>query len=164
MNERNIKILNKDISTGLAVAAVAAAALVAGCATPSQSGGAYSQSQTRHEMTVRLGVVESVRPVRIEGNRETPAGTIAGGAVGAAVGSNVGGGRGSTLGTIVGAVAGAVAGNAIERNVTEKNGIEITVKLEGGQMIAITQEADEQFQPGERVRVLSGGGATRVAH
>jgi outer membrane lipoprotein SlyB len=165
MNGRSIKQLStKQPSNRLALATLAAAALMAGCATPSQSGGAYSQSQTRHEMTVRLGVVESVRPVRIEGNRETPAGTIAGGAVGAAVGGNVGGGRGSTLGTIVGAVAGAVAGNAIERNATEKNGFEITVKLEGGQMIAITQEADEQFRPGERVRVLSGGGATRVAH
>jgi outer membrane lipoprotein SlyB len=155
---------NKQLSTRLALAALTGVALLAGCATPSQSGGAYSQSQSRHEMTVRLGVVESVRQVRIEGNRETPAGTIAGGAVGAAVGGNVGGGRGQTLGTIIGVVAGAVAGNAIERNVTEKNGLEITVKLEGGQLIAITQEADEQFQPGERVRVLSGGGATRVAH
>jgi outer membrane lipoprotein SlyB len=148
----------------LPLAALAALALLAGCATTSQSGGAYSQSQARHEMTVRLGVVESVRPVRIEGNRETPAGTIAGGAIGAAAGGNVGGGRGQSLGAIVGAVAGAVAGNAIERNVTEKNGLEITVRLEGGQLIAVTQEADEQFQPGERVRVLSGGGATRVAH
>jgi outer membrane lipoprotein SlyB len=148
----------------LSLAGFATVALLAACATPSQSGGAYSQTQTRHEMTVRLGVIESVRPVRIEGNRETPAGTIAGGAVGAAVGSNIGGGRGQSLGTILGVVAGAVAGNAIERNVTEKNGLEITVKLEGGQLIAITQEADEQFQPGERVRVLSGGGTTRVSH
>jgi outer membrane lipoprotein SlyB len=154
-----------NLSTKLSLAAaVASAVALAGCATPSQSGGAYSQSQSRHEMTVRLGVVESVRTVRIEGNRDTPAGTIAGGAVGAAVGGNVGGGRGQSLGAIVGAVAGAVAGNAIERNVTEKNGIEITVKLEGGQLIAITQEADEQFRPGERVRVLSGGGTTRVSH
>ena len=153
-----------QLSTKISVVALVVATALAGCATPSQSGGAYSQSQTRHEMTVRLGVVESVRQVRIEGNRETPAGTIAGGAVGAAVGGNVGGGRGQSLGAVVGAVAGAVAGNAIERNVTEKNGVEITVKLEGGQMIAITQEADEQFRPGERVRVLSGGGSTRVTH
>ncbi len=153
-----------NLSTQLSLAAVAASVVVlAGCATPSQSGGAYSQSQARREMTVRLGVVESVRPVRIEGNRDTPAGTIAGGAIGAAVGGNVGGGRGQSLGAIVGAVAGVVAGNAIERSVTEKNGIEITVKLEGGQLIAITQEADEQFSPGERVRVLSGGGTTRVS-
>jgi outer membrane lipoprotein SlyB len=36
------------------------------------------------------------------------------------------------------------------------------VRLDNGNMIAITQEADEQFKPGERVRVLSGGGVSRV--
>jgi outer membrane lipoprotein SlyB len=30
--------------------------------------------------------------------------------------------------------------------------------------MAITQEADEAFAPGERVRILSGGGVTRVSH
>ena len=29
---------------------------------------------------------------------------------------------------------------------------------------AITQEADAVFRPGERVRLLSGGGVTRVRH
>jgi outer membrane lipoprotein SlyB len=28
----------------------------------------------------------------------------------------------------------------------------------------VTQGADEQFRVGDRVRVLSGGGATRVSH
>jgi len=44
-----------------------------------------------------------------------------------------------------------------------KDGLEITVKLYSSRMIAVTQEADEQFRVGERVRVLSGGGATRVS-
>jgi outer membrane lipoprotein SlyB len=57
-----------------------------------------------------------------------------------------------------------VAGNAIERKVTEKKGIEVTVRLENGELRAITQEADEEFRPGERVRLLSGGGTTRVTH
>lgn len=56
-----------------------------------------------------------------------------------------------------------MAGNAIERKVTEKKGIEVTVRLENGELRAITQEADEEFRPGERVR-LSGGGTTRVTH
>ena len=33
-----------------------------------------------------------------------------------------------------------------------------------GQIIAVTQEADEQFHAGEKVRVLSGSGVTRVSH
>lgn len=144
------------------VTATLAALVLVGCAS-SQSGSSYSRTQTRGEMTVRMGVVESVRQVTIEGSN-TPVGTVAGGVIGGIAGSNVGGGKGSTVGSILGAVAGGVAGSAIEERATKKQGVEITVKLDGGQYVAITQEADEQFHPGERVRILSGQGVSRVSH
>lgn len=147
----------------LACLVAIAAAFLSGCQTPTSSGRVYSSGQARQELTVRMAVVESVREVIIEGSRG-PAGTIAGGAVGGIAGANVGGGRGSTVGSILGAVAGGVAGQAIERNVTERKGLEITVRLENGELRAITQDADEQFRPGERVRLLSGNGVTRVSH
>jgi outer membrane lipoprotein SlyB len=142
--------------------ALIAATLLAGCAA-SQSGSAYERRQARQEMSVRLGVVESVRRVIIEGTK-SPVGSVAGAGVGAIAGSNIGRGRGSTAGAIVGAVVGGVAGSAIEEQVTSKDGLEITVKLDNGQLIAVTQEADEAFHPGERVRVLKGSGVTRVTH
>jgi outer membrane lipoprotein SlyB len=135
------------------------ALMLAACA--SQSGSSYSREQTRSEQTVRLGVVESVRNVTIEGTK-SGVGAVAGAAVGGIGGSHVGKGKGSTVGTVVGAVLGGVAGHAIEDSTTKKAGLEITVKLENGQLIAVTQAADEQFRPGERVRVVSGGGVTRV--
>lgn len=141
---------------------VGSAIALTGCAS-SLSGSAYSRDQARGEMSVRLGVVESVRQVTIEGTK-SPVGSLAGGVVGGVAGSNIGGGRGSTIGAVIGAVAGGVAGSAIEENVTRQPGLEITVRLENGQLIAITQAADEEFRPGERVRVLSGRGATRVSH
>ena len=49
-------------------------------------------------------------------------------------------------------------------NLEGKDGLEITIKLDSGQIIAVTQEADEQVRAGERVRVLSGSGVTRVSH
>jgi outer membrane lipoprotein SlyB len=151
-------------STRLAIAsAFAATAVITGCASTS-SGSVYSGRQARQEQTVRLGVVESVRQVSIEGSK-SGTGTVAGGLVGGVAGSNIGGGsRGSAIGTIIGAVAGGVAGNAIEQGVTKKQGLEITVKLDNGELRAITQEADETFRAGERVRLLSGGGVTRVTH
>ncbi len=145
----------------VAMAAVAALVLT-GCAS-SQSGSAYSRSQTRGEMHVRMGVVESVRQVKIEGT-QSGVGTVAGGVVGGIAGSNVGRGKGSTVGSVLGAVLGGVAGHAIEETTTKKDGLEITIKLDSGQIIAVTQEADEQFHSGERVRVLSGSGTTRVSH
>jgi outer membrane lipoprotein SlyB len=144
-----------------AMAAVTTLALT-GCAG-SQSGAAYSRAQTRGEMHVRMGVVESVRQATIEGT-QSGVGVVAGGVVGGIAGSNLGHGKGSTVGSVLGAVLGGVAGQAIEEKTTKKEGLEITIKLDSGQFIAITQEADEQFRVGERVRVLSGSGATRVSH
>lgn len=144
------------------VLALAAATVLAGCAS-SQSGSAYERRQARQEMSVRLGVVESVRRVTIEGAK-SPVGAVAGAGLGGLAGSNIGRGRGSTAGAIVGAVIGGVAGSAVEEQVTKKEGLEITVKLDSGELIAVTQEADETFHPGERVRVLRGSGASRVTH
>lgn len=143
------------------VAACAAIAL-AGCAG-SQSGGAYTRAQTRGEMSVRLGVVDAVREVLIEGT-QTGTGTMAGAVVGGVAGSHTGKGSGAVVGSVLGAVLGGVAGQAIEESGSRKAGLEITIKLDSGQLIAVTQEADEAFAPGERVRVLSGRGVTRVAH
>ncbi|MDD5175200.1 MAG: hypothetical protein PHQ05_02090 [Sterolibacterium sp.] len=153
--------MNKTIFTLITLAACAL--MLSGCAT-SQSGSSYSQGQAQREMNVRMGVVESVRSVTIEGTK-SGAGSTVGGVIGGIAGSNVGGGeRGSAVGTILGLVGGAVAGHAIEEGMTKKAGFEITIKFDNGSMSAITQEADEQFRIGDRVRVLSGGGKTRVSH
>ena len=144
----------------LLVVLAASVLALSGCAS-SLSGSAYSRDQARGEMSVRLGVVENVRQVQIEGTR-SPVGGIAGGVIGGVAGRNIGGGSGSIVGSVVGAVAGGIAGSAIEEGVTRQTGLEITVRLENGQLIAVTQAADETFQPGERVRVLSGRGTTRV--
>ena len=145
----------------IATILVSSVALLAGCA--SQSGSSYSREQTRHELTVRMGVVDSVRHVSIEGTK-SPVGAGAGAVIGGVAGSTVGQGRGSGVASILGAIAGGVAGAAVEEKATKKDGLEITVKLENGAYIAVTQEADEDFKPGERVRILSGDGATRVSH
>lgn len=138
------------------------AALLAGCAS-SHSGDVYTREQTRQAQTVKMGIVESVRAVKIEGTK-SPVGTAAGAVVGGVAGSTVGSGKGSIIAAVVGAVAGGLAGSAIEEGVTRKDGVEITVKLDSGTMLAIIQEADAQFQPGERIRVLEGNGVTRVSH
>lgn len=123
----------------------------------------YRRDQVRGVQEVQTGVVESVRQVNIEGTK-TPVGTGAGAVVGGVAGSHVGGGKGSVVGTVLGAVVGGVAGAAAEEGVTRRRGLEITVRLDSGRTIAVTQGADESFRPGDRVRILSGGGVTRVTH
>ncbi len=136
--------------------------VLSGCAS-SLSGGAYSRDQARKPQEVQMATVESVRNVQIEGTK-TPVGTAAGGVVGGIAGSSVGGGKGSSVATVLGAVAGGLLGSAAEEGLTRQPGLEITVRFDGGRMIAVTQAADEQFQVGDRVRVLSGDGVTRISH
>jgi len=138
------------------------AALLAACAS-SNSGSVYSRDEARKVQTVKTGVIESVRQVKLEGTK-SPVGTIAGGAVGGIAGSSVGGGRGSAIAAVIGAVAGGLAGSALEEGVTRKDGVELTVKLDGGGLVAIVQEADEVFNAGEKVRILESGGVSRVSH
>ncbi|MBX9904287.1 MAG: glycine zipper 2TM domain-containing protein [Burkholderiales bacterium] len=145
-----------------AVALVIAVTALAGCAQ-GLGGGAYTRDEARREQNVRLGVVESVRPVQIEGTR-SGIGPAAGAVVGGVAGSTVGGGRGSTVAAVIGAVAGGVAGQALEEGTTRKNGVEVTVKLNNGALVAIVQEADETFRAGDRVRILSDGRTSRVTH
>jgi outer membrane lipoprotein SlyB len=132
------------------------------CAS-SNSGSVYSRDEARKTQTVKTGVVESVRSVKLEGTK-SPVGTIAGGAVGGVAGSSIGGGRGSVIATIIGALAGGLLGSAAEEGITRKDAFEITVKLDGGGMVAVVQEADEVFKAGDRVRLVENGETTRVSH
>lgn len=135
--------------------------LLGGCAS-SLTGGTYSRGEARHETTIRKGVVESVRYVNLEGT-QSGIGAVAGGAVGGIAGRGVGSGRGSSIAAVIGAVAGGLVGAATEEGVTRKPGIEITVQLDDGSLLAVVQEADVEFVPGQKVRLLRTGGTTRVA-
>lgn len=147
----------------MALAAGAIGLGLVGCATQSNSGAVYNGSQAQREQVVRFGTIESVRQVAIQKN-DSGVGTLAGAGLGGVAGSAVGAGRGSIVGAIVGAVAGGVAGNVLENQADRRPGYELTVRLDDGEMRAIVQEADEPFNPGDRVRILSRGGISRVTH
>ncbi len=138
--------------------------LLSACAGGLGSGD-YERTQTRGVQEVQMGTVESVREVKIEGTK-SGIGSTAGAVVGGVAGSDVGGGKGQIVGGVIGAVIGGVAGAAVEEGTTKQKGVEITLKLDSGRLIAVTQAAEpnEIFKVGERVRILSGGGVTRVSH
>lgn len=133
-----------------------------GCAR-SLSGEVYSRDQAQKAQTLRMGTVEAVKLVQIEGTK-SPVGAIAGGAMGAALGSTIGGGSGKTVATVAGGIAGAAAGAAIEEEATKQQGVEITLRMDSGETMVVVQAADVSFQPGERVRVITAqDGTTRVS-
>lgn len=147
-----------------AAAMLALAFVVSGCA-PAIRGDSYHRGHAMRAQSVELGMVENVRPVTIEGY-PGGAGTAAGAVIGGIGGSQIGGSSSAHFaGAIVGALIGAAVGNAIERDASRANGAEITVRLDSGRLVAVVQEGVPQaFRPGDRVRVLSDGYATRVAH
>ena len=120
-------------------------------------------SPPRNEQTVRYGTVDSVRTVTVPG-KDTGAGSLVGAVAGGLAGAEVGKGRGAAVGAVIGTVAGSIAGSALEDHMTRTEAFEIVVELDNtGELRAITQEpAAGTFQRGERVRLVTGGGVTRV--
>ncbi len=137
---------------------------VTGCAS-NLSGETYSREDARAQQRVEFGYVEYVRPVVIEGT-DSKIGTATGAILGGIAGNTVGGGRGAAAATVAGAVVGGVVGSKTEEAATRAQGVEVTVKLDSGKIIAIVQQASptETFNVGERVRLMTVNGNTRVAH
>ncbi len=134
--------------------------LFAGCANlgPNPYGATtYTGSATRTEQQVSYGTVVALEAAKVVPTQnEQTLSTGIGAVVGGIAGSAAGGGRGQALTTITGAVLGGLAGNAVGKAAGTAQGVTITVKLDGGRTVAITQGVDPNviFNVGEKVQVL----------
>jgi len=148
----------------LLITSLAALLALGGCQS-SLTGDTYSRDEARAVQTLRMGTIESLRPVKIEGTK-TPIGAGAGAVVGGIGGSGLGGGRGSAVLAVVGAVAGGLLGAAAEEGLTRTQGVEITVREDDGTIRAYVQEVEpnQVFRVGERVRIMTVNGTSRVTH
>lgn len=156
-------LLTRTMTRVAFTAAVVSLLALSGCATQQRSASVYKAGEAQREQTVRMATVEAVREVTLD-RGQTGVGTGAGAVVGGVAGSTIGHGRGSVIGAVAGAVAGGVMGQALENNSSKVPALEITVRLDSGDLRAIVQEADgQQFRPGDRVRLLSQAGITRVS-
>ena len=127
-------------------------------------GSSYSRSEARQIQQVEFGAVLSTKPVIIEGQR-TDWGELSGVIIGGIAGSSVGEGKGQQIATTLGAIGGAVAASVVEEKATRVQGLELTVKMDSGKILSIVQEVEEinQFQKGQRVRILMQGSLARVS-
>jgi outer membrane lipoprotein SlyB len=142
------------------LSALALAAVLAACSTTSPD--VVQRSQANRMATVIDATVVSTRAVTVEGNQSGTGGS-AGAIIGGVAGSSVGGKRESIAVGVLGAVAGAVVGNAIERQVTREEAVEILVQLRSGERRAIVQaKGNESFNPGDAVTIVDTGGRVRV--
>ena len=139
--------------------------LVASCAQDTMTGDVYQQRYVGQAQAVSFGTVTNLRWVPIQGTHA--AGTVIGAVTGGLLGSTLGRGyAANTAGAVGGTLVGGAVGSQVEQSATSRPGIEITVRLNEGGTIAVVQEANprEMFSVGDRVRVLSSGGGTRVTH
>jgi outer membrane lipoprotein SlyB len=152
-------------NTKLLTASFIVLSLALGGCVSNLSGDTYSRDEARKVQTVRLGTIEMLRPVKIEGTK-TPIGAGAGAVVGGIGGSTIGGGRGSAVAAVIGAVAGGLLGAMTEEGLTRAQGVEITVREDDGTLRAYVQQVQENeiFRVGERVRIMTVDGTSRVAH
>jgi outer membrane lipoprotein SlyB len=147
-------------ATSLALAV--SVGVLGGCAS-SNAGNVYSRDEARQAQVVKFGTIEAIQPVKIEGT-QSYIGTVTGAVLGGLAGSTVGGGTGAKAAAVAGAVGGGVAGNAAEKALTRADGLELTVRLENGNVMAIVQEqSEQQFRVGQRVRVVEHNGTYRVS-
>ena len=152
---------HKIVSRSMFFLVLACLALVAACAS-SRSGQVYSRDQALQEMRVYYGTILEVRPVQIEGT-QSGVGAVAGGVTGGVLGSLVGGGKGRVVGGVLGALGGAAGGALAEEAITKKNGVEITVEMDNGEIVSVVQEVDADYRVGDRVRLLrASDGSSRV--
>lgn len=142
------------------VAAVVLGSLAAGCSFPS-SGRLVTRQQAGQMQRIEYGTVEKVSRVIVEG-QHGQIGTYGGVLTGVAATGGVGHGVGTDLARMGGAVVGAVAGQAVEEGLTRKEALELTIKLEDGSRVVITQVGAPVFGAGDRVAVAHGGGGARV--
>lgn len=153
----------KSSVIGKAAAVALASFLAVGCATNNNSGSVYESRQGSTLQKISYGTLMAVRDVQLQG--EIGAGGMAAGAImGGALGSQLGNGSGNIAGAVVGAIAGAAVGKAAEMASERKPAIELEVKLDNGEIVAVVQEKDGQvFVVGQTVRLVQVGREVKVS-
>jgi len=127
------------------------ALLLAACSTYE---GGYSNSGYRTSSCYDCGVVQDINSYSGE-RRATGAGAVAGAIVGGAIGSQVGSGDGKKAATVAGAVVGGIAGHNIEKN-AGGTWHEVTVRMDDGRVVVVTQDDLNGVRVGSRVVVRDG--------
>ena len=92
---------------------------------------------------------------RIEGHRSTTGGMIIGGIAGGLIGNQIGGGSGKTLATVAGVAGGAYAGKKVAEH-SEKTKYRVTVRMDDGRVVAVTQNSVYHMREGSHVTVHHG--------
>lgn len=154
-----IKSLIKGLVSSALLISCAMNLSACGAAPASNS---YTTAQAGKLQEVKFGEVISVRKIMIEQN-SSQNGQHAGGLIGGSAAKGILPGEGTSMvGSVTGAVVGGAVGTIIDRTVQAQPGIEITLKFEDGKAAVIVQLDDNEFTVGQKVKVVTSDGVSRV--
>jgi outer membrane lipoprotein SlyB len=148
-----------------ALAVVAALSMSLGGCAREVSGDVYDTRDLNAAVRTERGVVESVRPVRLQdGERlqEPGLGAVIGGAAGGAIGREIGAGWGQIVAIGAGIVLGAAAGALAQGELSKQDGLEYVVKTTDGRLYTIVQGTDNPIAAGAPVFIQFGDSRTRA--
>lgn len=123
---------------------------------------AATQNAPGGEAEVRYGRISEIENVMLDADKKLGIGAVVGAVAGGLLGNQIGGGTGKTVATVAGAVAGGYAGSAVQSKTEKKAGQQLTVRLDNGASVGITQPADPGLKVGDRVRIDGSGEDARV--
>lgn len=153
----------RGVRLGLvAMTMMGALVLLGGCAAQNYSAQSYRTGLSAQR--VEIGKIVAIRSVALQpDNAGGTVGTLAGGLVGSQLGGESDSFVLHGLGLLGGAVIGGMLGQSAGSQMTASIGELVTVRLDNGRMIAVTQEGGLGLHVGQRVQVLySRDGTTRV--
>jgi len=113
--------------------------------------------QKQKVVTIKQGTVTAIKDVAIQG-KTSNAGRTVGSVTGSIIGSAV------PYGGIFGSIIGSAVGGEAEKAAAKKAGYEISLDLEGGDKVVVTQLAETKFKTGDKVRLIITDNVARVAH
>jgi len=132
--------------------------VLTGCSTNAPVTSKKVGSVTKEQVvTIKKGTVTSIKNVAIQG-KTSNAGRTVGSVTGSIIGSAV------PYGGILGSLIGGAVGGETEKAASKKAGYEISLELEGGDKVVVTQLAETKFKTGDKVRLIITDNVARVAH
>lgn len=139
--------------------------VLAGCSSTSAPVSNNKAGTIKRERAaeIQTGMVTKVKQVTVLG-KQSSAGYSVGRVAGSIAGGAVGSGYGSVAGSIAGAFIGGKLGSNADKGLQKKSGLEVSVKLDSGEHVTVTQLAKISFKPGDHVHLVMKGDNAEVEH
>lgn len=135
-------------------------ALAGGCAEMGSLGGTkYGETSAPAAQAERDGTIAKLENIEVDDKYKLGVGTAVGAVAGGILGRSLGD---STTATVAGAALGGVAGTYAESKLRKQDAQRVTVNMQTGGTVTITQPMDGRLREGMAVRVEGSGENARV--